>query len=287
VGGDRVGPPLLNGFVEQVDLLQGFVLDFLQPGRGLGDGKADDTRSAQVKVRDDFANGLTKGSAPLFNVAGLDLFAVQNGEFDGVLRKLLVVRRFTCEGGLFGCQRNRRGTSGRGYLAFIKCGTQPSLASSRLLFKLLPPMQALHSTRSAFLETSRSKASVDFDAEKKQELGQFRTPEAIGSFMASLFEVYPTEIRLLDAGAGDGALTSAFVKRLCDSRRRSKRISVTAYELDVAIVPTLERTLQWCRLECSRSGIEFSAESHNEDFIEAAVSLARGDLFGPSKAPCR
>jgi len=146
-------------------------------------------------------------------------------------------------------------------------------------------MQALHSSRSGFLGTRRSKASVDFDAEKKQELGQYRTPEAIGAFMASLFEVYPTEIRLLDAGAGDGALTAAFVKRLCESRRRSKRISVTAYEFDAAIVPTLERTLQSCRVECSRSGIEFTAELHNEDFIEAGVSLARGDLFGASKTP--
>src|SRR5438034_6398132 len=111
-------------------------------------------------------------------------------------------------------------------------------------------MQALHSTQSAFLGTPRTKAPVDFDAEKKQELGQYRTPEAIGSFMVSLFEDYPTEIRLLDAGAGDGALTAAYVKRLCDNRLRSKRISVTAYELDRAMVPTLERTLRSCRVEC-------------------------------------
>src|SRR6266705_7190867 len=116
-------------------------------------------------------------------------------------------------------------------------------------------MQALHSSRSGFLGTRRSKASVDFDAEKKQELGQYRTPEAIGSFMASLFEAHPAEIRLLDAGAGDGALTAAFVKRMCGSSRRPKRISVTAYELDEAIVHALERTLRSCRVECSRSGI--------------------------------
>src|SRR5207302_2728722 len=159
----------------------------------------------------------------------------------------------------------------------------PSLASTLLSFKLLPSMQALHSTQSAFLGTPRTKAPVDFDAEKKQELGQYRTPEAIGSFMASLFGAYPTEIRLLDAGAGDGALIAAFVRRVCDHRRRPKRISITAYELDPDIVPALDRTLRSCRVECSRSGIEFSVELRNEDFIEAAVSLVRGDLFGASK----
>src|SRR5258706_12743441 len=108
-------------------------------------------------------------------------------------------------------------------------------------------MQALDSTRSSVLEPQRSKApTADVDAKRKQELGQFLTPEAIGTFMASLFEAHPAEIRLLDAGAGSGALTAAFVKQLCGSRRRPKRISVTAYELDEAIVPALEGTLPLC-----------------------------------------
>ena len=146
-------------------------------------------------------------------------------------------------------------------------------------------MQALDSSQSSVLEPQRSKAAAGLDARRKQELGQFLTPEIVGSFMASLFEARPAEIRLLDAGAGDGALTAAFVKRMCGCRLRPKRISVTAYELDEAIVDALERTLRSCRVECSRSGIEFSAELHSEDFIETAVSLVRGDLFGASKTP--
>lgn len=146
-------------------------------------------------------------------------------------------------------------------------------------------MQALDATRSAVLELPRSKASGGFDATRKQELGQYLTPPAIGTFMASLFEAHPTEVRLLDAGAGDGGLTAAFVKQLCGSGRRPKRILVTAYELDEAIVPSLERTFRLCRAECCRSGIGFSAEFHGGDFIEAAGSLVRGDLFGAAKMP--
>ena len=101
--------------------------------------------------------------------------------------------------------------------------------------------------------------------------------------MASLFEAHPAEIRLLDAGAGSGALSAALVKRLCRDKRRPKRIAVTTYEIDREIHPALERSLQSCRAECARSGVEFSAAIHGEDFIEAAVSLVRGDLFSASK----
>ncbi len=101
--------------------------------------------------------------------------------------------------------------------------------------------------------------------------------------MASLFEAHPAEIRLLDAGAGAGALSAALVKRLGRDKHRPKGIAVTAYEIDREIHPALERTLESCRAECGRAGIEFSATLHGEDFIEAAVSLVRGDLFGASK----
>jgi hypothetical protein len=59
-------------------------------------------------------------------------------------------------------------------------------------------VQALHSSRSSVLEPQRSKAPADFDAKRKQALGQFLTPETIGSFMASLFEAHPAKIRPLE-----------------------------------------------------------------------------------------
>lgn len=50
---------------------------------------------------------------------------------------------------------------------------------------------------------------------QRHELGQFLTPDPVADFMGSLFRSRSRTIPLLDAGAGNGALTSAFVRRLC------------------------------------------------------------------------
>jgi 2-polyprenyl-3-methyl-5-hydroxy-6-metoxy-1,4-benzoquinol methylase len=49
------------------------------------------------------------------------------------------------------------------------------------------------------------------DAGRRVEWGQFLTPPAVAHFMASLFQPPREHVRLLDAGAGVGALSAAFV----------------------------------------------------------------------------
>lgn len=146
-------------------------------------------------------------------------------------------------------------------------------------------MEAPDPRLSTVLGPQLSRLSAGLQAHRKQELGQFPTPASIGALMASLFEAYPAEIRLLDAGAGHGALITAFVKQVCGSRRLPKQIYVTAYELDESLVPALEQTLRSCRIECGRSGIEFTADLRNEDFIKTAVSLVHANLFGAATTP--
>ena len=70
-------------------------------------------------------------------------------------------------------------------------------------------------------------ASLD-DLDKQHELGQFLTPNPVAEFMASLFEIPRSEVHLLDAGAGAGALSAALVGRLCRNPRKPKRIFITA-----------------------------------------------------------
>jgi adenine-specific DNA-methyltransferase len=117
------------------------------------------------------------------------------------------------------------------------------------------------------------------DLDKQHELGQFLTPSPVAEFMASLFETPRSEVHLLDAGAGAGALSAALVRRLCHEPPKPKRISITAYEIDTAQIAPLQAKLDDCRHKCELAGISFSAKVLNEDFIAAAVPLVRRDLF--------
>jgi adenine-specific DNA-methyltransferase len=115
--------------------------------------------------------------------------------------------------------------------------------------------------------------------DRRHELGQFLTPHPVADFMASLFEARWQELDLLDAGAGSGALSAALVRRLCAARYKPKRISITACELDEALIESLHATLHGCQQECERAGIQFSATVLNEDFIAVAVPMVRDELF--------
>lgn len=117
------------------------------------------------------------------------------------------------------------------------------------------------------------------DQNRRHELGQFFTPDSVADFMASLFKSAWQEWNLLDAGAGDGALSAALVRRLCNLTHRPKSISITAYELDASVIDHLRATMKDCELQCKSAGIRFSATVLNEDFIAAGAPMVRKDLF--------
>jgi len=113
----------------------------------------------------------------------------------------------------------------------------------------------------------------------KHELGQFFTPRHVADFMASLFEARWSELHLLDAGAGRGDLTAAVVRRLSVAGLKPKKITVTAYEVDEALIDVLRRTLHQCKQETMAHGVEFHSTIINDDFVETAVPMLGRDLF--------
>ncbi len=120
---------------------------------------------------------------------------------------------------------------------------------------------------------------------RQEELGQFLTSAPMAEFMASMFGPFPGTVRLLDAGAGAGALTAAFVSRLCKRNDGVRAIEAALYELDPMILDALSATMRECQSRCAEAGIRFTFNIHPSDFIREMSARLAGDLFGtPSPA---
>lgn len=110
--------------------------------------------------------------------------------------------------------------------------------------------------------------------QRKAQLGQFMTPPSVARFMASLFAVPSTgEIRLLDAGAGQGALTVAFVERV----NAARGVAASAFEFDDQILPELQTNLVALQRRTNAR-----CDLIESDFIEEAanrICLAKGPRY--------
>jgi adenine-specific DNA-methyltransferase len=95
-----------------------------------------------------------------------------------------------------------------------------------------------------------------------------------------MFGPLPRTVRLLDAGAGAGSLTAAFVSRCCEKRDGVRAIEATLYELDGEILDALAETMCECEHRCADAGIRFTFAIHSADFIQEMSSRLAGDLFG-------
>jgi adenine-specific DNA-methyltransferase len=115
---------------------------------------------------------------------------------------------------------------------------------------------------------------------RQGELGQFFTPAPIADFMASMFGPLPEHVRLLDAGAGTGALTAAFISRLCQRKDAVRVVDATLYEVDSTVQLALTETMVKCRDTCASAGIRFDFTIHATDFLEDISTRLSDDLFG-------
>lgn len=117
------------------------------------------------------------------------------------------------------------------------------------------------------IEQTRLKISSRTDARKKSHLGQFFTPASTALFMVGLFPEANGECRLLDAGAGIGCLSSAFLERCANGNLNFKEIKLKTFELDASIHEELHRSL----LPYTQNRLCL-LEAIGNDFIEEAVN---------------
>jgi adenine-specific DNA-methyltransferase len=122
-------------------------------------------------------------------------------------------------------------------------------------------------------------ANRKLDRKRKSAMGQFMTPSPISGFMASLFKDTSGYIELLDAGAGAGALTAAFIQRCCKEVERPESIISTVYEVEPILLPYIQQMLDHCREACEDTAIAFEADIRAEDFIAAGRHFLEETLF--------
>jgi adenine-specific DNA-methyltransferase len=127
----------------------------------------------------------------------------------------------------------------------------------------------------------RVSAVQRLDPGQRGQMGQFLTPLAVARFMAALFSESREPVQLLDAGAGVGTLTAAFVEEMCRRMTRPQQVEATLYEIEPLLGEYLHTTLDACQELCCQHGIEFIGDLRTADFIVDAVSQLRGDLFAP------
>ena len=119
----------------------------------------------------------------------------------------------------------------------------------------------------------RLDANRKLDPDRRSDLGQFMTPPATARLMASMFEAKHRELTLLDAGAGVGSLTAAFVSEVCNRKKKPRSILATAYELDSELCGYLVSTLMQCKQVCESSGVIFDYDVIQGDFIDEGAGF--------------
>ncbi|MFA7239504.1 MAG: Eco57I restriction-modification methylase domain-containing protein [Sulfuricellaceae bacterium] len=133
------------------------------------------------------------------------------------------------------------------------------------------------------IEKARLEASAQLGSGKRADLGQFMTPKSTAEFMAGLFNFssvnfssvdFPhcSPIRLLDAGAGVGSLTVAFLEAVRKSHPQPLDISVTLYEIDELLASYLSKEMAYYQDIFREDRSRFSINLIRDDFIENAIN---------------
>lgn len=124
------------------------------------------------------------------------------------------------------------------------------------------------------LEKKRLHISKSTEAKKKSLFGQFLTPERTATFMAKLFPDSEGCCRLLDAGAGIGSLSVAFLERWRSGGFHFQSVELDAFEIDSSLHSHLYQALDKYNY-CGN----FIANIRGDDFIHATTESLSGSLF--------
>jgi adenine-specific DNA-methyltransferase len=131
----------------------------------------------------------------------------------------------------------------------------------------------------ARVEQRRSMTSATLDPNARAAWGQFFTPRASASLVASMAPLPATEDwRLIDPGAGVGSLTAALVARWL-METDLPTMSVLAYEIDPHLVEPLEATLAEARAIAAAVGRKLHTTVRDENFVLNPPAAGAGNIL--------
>lgn len=139
--------------------------------------------------------------------------------------------------------------------------------------------QTLPANLNDIADTNRFEANGKLDESLRGKLGQFMSSPSVSKLLASMFEKTDGDHRLLDAGAGVGSLTAAFVEQV---KNNSSSIHSTCFEVSPTMIYYLSDTLKHCSEECALNGIEWRQSVIESDFIKHSVESLLSQEFKPS-----
>lgn len=103
---------------------------------------------------------------------------------------------------------------------------------------------------------------------ERKDRGQVFTPPTVARFMANLTSTPPTNLNVLDAGAGTGSLSAALCERIL-RLRAPRTVKIVLYETDAMVIPLLHENLEHCRFALRAAGHRLTYEIRDADFILA------------------
>lgn len=121
------------------------------------------------------------------------------------------------------------------------------------------------------LDRIRTSVMQNLERDRQSELGQFLTNPSIAGYMASMFKHCQEAINLIDAGAGVGTLTAAYILNALHSDFLPKQIHADLFEIDPIMVQGLRATMDECKNYCDQMDVKFTYNVIQEDFIEYSV----------------
>ncbi|SON51569.1 Eco57I restriction-modification methylase domain-containing protein [Vibrio tapetis] len=128
-------------------------------------------------------------------------------------------------------------------------------------------------------DVNRVEANGKLDEKLRGKLGQFMSSSSVSLLLAEMFENIEGEHRLLDAGAGVGSLTAAFVERV---KGNATSIKSTCFELSSVMNHYLADTLGQCSNTCEANNVQWDQTVVEEDFIQHSVQMLLSEDFVPS-----